>query len=496
MSTYPTVDPFGSEGIEINLDVENGVVKNASACNGYINQLGLFDESINTACNVFNRTNERIKTPLLRQNGQLIAITNQMAIEAIKTAVNRVKPDQNAIFVAPWQTNEMMYLVQKWARAAIGTDTISSFAYMDVNPMVNLNKNDNVPMYELLSAKHICVWATELNKEHPIAHQLLQYVHSQLGVQVTYITNNKSSQYIKYCDNLIVVKDYHSFIMAINHYLITNNLAHGLFISSLSIGYEAYYEQLLELNYNQLLSDAGVNSDTIATFAKVFMSVPETVVVLSEKTTSLPTLAELKNLMLLTEKQAKPSSGMMYLKSACNSQGIFDMGILPGYGPGFRKIEGDFANLLKSTWKVESIGKYDKAMGESMCNGSFRNIFVHGENPIKNQPKYIQSIDNADFLCVQSAFENETTAKANLILPMNFGIEIGGSYSSSFKTVQNFRAIRPCPFTWNDYNFMASLHEAYGLPRLENPTDIFLEAASFFETGCCGGGIRHQFVRF
>jgi anaerobic selenocysteine-containing dehydrogenase len=95
---------------------------------------------------------------------------------------------------------------------------------------------------------------------------------------------------------------------------------------------------------------------------------------------------------------------------------------------------------------------------------------------------------------VQSVFENETTALADLILPMNFAIELGGSFTSSFKAVQPFDAVRPCPFPWNDYQFYAQLMKAFGIDTPQNHHDIFLEMIALLQPECCTEG-RHRFEK-
>ena len=99
---------------------------------------------------------------------------------------------------------------------------------------------------------------------------------------------------------------------------------------------------------------------------------------------------------------------------------------------------------------------------------------------------------NSNFICVQSIFENETTEIADLVLPMNFGIEIGGSYTSSFKVAQNFQAVKKTSFTWNDYQFYAQLHNAFGIDSPSHYSEIFLEMISLLQPTCCSDK-RHKF---
>ncbi|MCL2132394.1 MAG: hypothetical protein FWH36_08115, partial [Lentimicrobiaceae bacterium] len=175
-------------------------------------------------------------------------------------------------------------------------------------------------------------------------------------------------------------------------------------------------------------------------------------------------------------------SGLVILKTACNSQGLYDMGIHPEYGPGFRKIEGEYLELLKKVWKTDDLpaqfGYEDKI--------SAKNIFIFGENPPKDYPEAMKYFGSASFICVQSLFENEATDLADLVLPMNFAVEIGGTFTTSFKVAQTFNAVKTCEFGWNDYQFYAQLQAAFGVKSPDKPEQLFLEMISLLKAGCCG----------
>jgi anaerobic selenocysteine-containing dehydrogenase len=125
-------------------------------------------------------------------------------------------------------------------------------------------------------------------------------------------------------------------------------------------------------------------------------------------------------------------------------------------------------------------------------NKEVKNIFIFGDNLVEKHPDTKEYLEAADFICVQSVFENETTALADLILPMNFAIELGGSFTSSFKVAQPFDAVRPCPFEWNDYQFYAQLMKTFGIETPQNYHDIFLEMITLLQPGCCSEH-RHRF---
>ena len=77
-------------------------------------------------------SDKRLKTPMIRKNGELQETTWD---EAIQTTANKLKeivqahgPDSVGVLASAKVTNEENYLVQKFARAAIGTNNVDHCA--------------------------------------------------------------------------------------------------------------------------------------------------------------------------------------------------------------------------------------------------------------------------------------------------------------------------------------------------------------------------------
>jgi predicted molibdopterin-dependent oxidoreductase YjgC len=477
----PAIDPFGSEGFEIDLLEYKGNIYGAKARQGFVNQFGLINREIKFGYDIFNRK-DRITQPLLKENGAFKPITKEQAIEIIFAH----RTPQTANLVSPRLTNESMYLIQKLARTCFKTNSIGS---IQKGLGINVNKNDNLPLGELHGAKHIYITGTDLAKEHPVISHLVQNSRVENSTAVTLITTNKTSSLIYRVDDVMQISDYKAFITAINYYILNNNLEKGIYVNGLAQYFKEYKTHILSLSYNDLLQRAGISNETVAQFVHEILETPETVFIFSEKNGDTETFLELKNLMLLTEKQGKTFSGLMLLKPDCNTQGLYDMGIHPDYGPGYRKWDEDYTALVKKTWNVEDLPVDSVAPEKLLQEKAAKNIFIFGDIITEKAP-----LVAADFVCVQSVFENETTALADLILPMNFAIELGGSFTSSFKVAQPFDAVRPCPFEWNDYQFYAQLMKAFGIETPQNHNDIFMEMITLLQPGCCSEQ-RHRFER-
>ena len=80
----------------------------------------------------FIGSDQRLKTPLLRKNGELQPASWDEAMTAaadgLKKVAEKYGPDAVAVLASAKVTNEENYLIQKFARAAIGTNNVDHCA--------------------------------------------------------------------------------------------------------------------------------------------------------------------------------------------------------------------------------------------------------------------------------------------------------------------------------------------------------------------------------
>ena len=80
----------------------------------------------------FIGSDQRLKTPLLRKSGELQPASWDEAMTAaadgLKKVAEKYGPDAVAVLASAKVTNEENYLIQKFARAAIGTNNVDHCA--------------------------------------------------------------------------------------------------------------------------------------------------------------------------------------------------------------------------------------------------------------------------------------------------------------------------------------------------------------------------------
>ncbi len=80
----------------------------------------------------FVQSDKRLKKPLLRKNGALVEVSWDEALDYTASRLKEIRnadgPDAVGFFASAKVTNEENYLMQKFARAGIGTNSIDHCA--------------------------------------------------------------------------------------------------------------------------------------------------------------------------------------------------------------------------------------------------------------------------------------------------------------------------------------------------------------------------------
>jgi predicted molibdopterin-dependent oxidoreductase YjgC len=76
----------------------------------------------------FVNSGERLKTPLIRKEGQFVEATWDEALDLVAQKLGKYRGDEVAVISSAKATNEDNYVMQKLARAALGTNNVDHCA--------------------------------------------------------------------------------------------------------------------------------------------------------------------------------------------------------------------------------------------------------------------------------------------------------------------------------------------------------------------------------
>lgn len=439
-----TICNYCSVGCSVNLNNRKGFVLGVTGGNGIVNPDGNLCRFGKFGYGIYNDLS-RITKPMLRTESGFKEIGFDEAFDLIASKIKEVEPDRNGFFAGARLTNEEMYLVQKLARAAVGTGNIASFHYINRGDGYRRGHMLNAPLSSLKDASRIYLLGTEINMDHGVAGFMVSNARHTKKIPVVLVTTKEKNAMEHKVDEVVNVKSYYAFIKALNHYLLSNGMENGLFLRDRVTGTEDYREQLLAEPVESLLKEAGISAEAIAAFAKQYNNEINAILIFSEKEISANATIELFNLAMITGKLGKTANGLICLKEKNNSQGLFDMGISRMKGIGSQELDNsEFVEKMKNLWNVNTIpGKVEVCLKYLMAHGKIKNLFIFGEDPAGCATEHTMTgyMKEIPFIMVQDYFMTETAKMAHLILPASFPAETGGSFTNSQKTLLEFDAV-------------------------------------------------------
>ncbi len=482
-SQADTICNYCSVGCSISYNHKNQFVMKVTGKAGRVNTDGNLCRYPKFGYHYLN-DKDRIRKPLLKVENRFEEISFKKAFEIINDRFALVDKDDNAFFAGARLTNEELYLIQKLARAGIGTNNVSSFHYLNRGNGYVHNSMDNVPFDQIHNASRIYLVGSEINEDNAVAGFMVHETKMKHNTPVSLVTIHGNSSMQHKVDDVLQIKSYDHFFKAINYYLVANNFQNSLFIDDHCEGFGEYKTNLLKENFVELVERSGVRfMDMIVEFAKEINREMNAVIIFSEKELSANASLELFNLALITGKLGKTASGILSLKEKNNSEGLFNMGVRPGLGVGAVPVDDtSLVEKMKTTWQVDALPANGKStLYTSLESGKFKNMFIFGEDPLGCATDKVQVsewLSACGFIAVQDYFMTETARQADLILPASFPVEIGGSFTNTQRVIQEFDAVFEPSFRKTSILQLVELLKARNIKQKADVHSILQEAHS------------------
>jgi len=482
--SFETICNYCSLGCSIEVQHKNCYAVKVEGVKGTVNTSGNICRYARFGYKYYNNKS-RLTKPLLKVSGQFREIDFEQAYSIIEEKIKSVQAAENAFFAGARLTNEEMFLIQKLARKGVSVNNISSFHYLGKEEGLRKMAEKNVPFDELRQASKIWLLGSEISRDNAVLGFIINQQRLKNKTPLVNISVSAQSAMRHKVDETILIKDYHSFVRAVNHFLVKSGKQNMMFINDNCTGFEKFRQELMNEDYPALVTRACGDASLIEAFGDSFNEQMNAVLIISEKELSDAACAEVRNLALLTGKLGKNSSGIICLKEKNNAQGLFDMGISPKYGVGDVSIDTpEYQSRIKEKWQLAKMPDTPaENILELLKQHKLKNIFVFGEDPVgcAYEKELVRKwFAGGAFVVVQDYFMTETAAEASLILPASFPSEIGGSYSNTNKVLQKFEPVAGMAnkLTHNSIQQLISLNKKFGEEMATDSVDIMMEAIS------------------
>jgi formate dehydrogenase alpha subunit len=442
----------------------------------------------------FVNSQERLTGPLIRKDGKLTEATWDRALELIASRLGEYK-DKTAVISSAKCTNEDNYVIQKFARAVLGTNNIDHCARLCHAPTVAglVQSFGSGAMTnsigEISDAFCILAIGTNTTETHPIIGWEVRKAVRKGGKLI--VANpleiplcREATLWLQYPPGTDV-----ALIMGICRVIVDEGLADISFIERRCENYAVFKESLKDFSLEFVKNTTGIPGDRIIEAARLIATHKPAAILyamgITQHTHGTDNVIALANLAMLTGNVGKASAGVNPLRGQNNVQGACDVGGLPNVYPGYLLVTDPFnQQKFESAWGVPLSAQPGLTLTEMIDeshNGMIKAMYLVGENPVLSDADVnhvLECLKQLDFLVVQDIFLTETAQLAHVVLPGASFAEKDGTFTNTERRVQRVRkVIEPVGDSKPDWWITCLIAQKMGARgfEFENPSQIMDE---------------------
>ena len=494
-----TICPYCGCGCGIYLDIRDQEVIGVSADG---------DNAVNNICLCvkgsfgydFINHKDRLTKPLVRRNGSLEEASWDEALDLVAGKLQKIKEKSGADSIACLSsakvTNEENYLMQKFARAVVGTNNIDHCARLcHSSTVAGLASSYGSgamtnSIAEIEDADVILVTGSNTTETHPIISIRVKRAVRK-GAKLI-VVDPRKIDLTKYA-TLWLSQNPGTDVAWINgmmHVIIEEGLWDEDYVKTRTENFEALRETVKKYTPDFVESITGIPKDDLIEAARIYASGQKATILfamgITQHTTGTDNVKSIANLAMLCGNVGIESGGVNPLRGQNNVQGACDMGALPNVFPGYQSV-GDQALVSKfeTAWGRELPSNPGLTVVEMMKaaeEGKIRAMYIMGENPMLSDPdlKHVEAaLEKLVFLVVQDIFLTETAKLADVVLPGVTFAEKDGTFTNTERKVQRIRqAINPVGDARPDWQIICQLASRMGYEmNYHHPSQIMEEIA-------------------
>lgn len=447
--------------------------------------------------NEFVHHPERLTTPLIKRNGEFAEATWDEALDLVAERLARYRGDEVAVISSAKCTNEENYVIQKLARAVLGTNNVDHCARLCHAPTVaGLVKSFGSgamtnSINEISDAQCILAIGTNTTSAHPIiGFEVKRAVRK--GAKLI-VANPREINLCRYAE----LRLGHNpgtdvaLLMGMMRVIVDEGLIDSEFITERGENFNVFKESLKSFDLATVEKITGVSQDKIAEAARLYAThKPSTILYamgITQHSHGTDNVMATANLAMLTGNIGKPSTGVNPLRGQNNVQGACDLGALPNVYPGYQAVtDPKIKAKFEAAWDTSLSPNPGLAITEmiELAGTKLKAVYLMGENPALSEPDAghaQEALARLEFLVVQDIFLSETAKLADVVLPAASFAEKDGTFTNTERRVQRVRkAVEPPGDSRPDWLITCQIGKRLGGKGFdfESPHEIMEEIAS------------------
>ncbi len=445
---------------------------------------------------------DRLTSPLIREGDKFRKATWDEALTLVAQKLSELKesdgPDSMAFIASSKCTNEEAYLMQKLARAVVGTHNVDNCSrYCQAPATTGLFRTvgyggDSGSITDIEQADLVIIIGSNTAESHPVLATRVKSSH-KLNGQKLIVSDLREHEMARRADLFIHPKPGTDIVWlcAISRYLLDHGLANSRFLDQWVNGLEAYRKSLEPFTMEAASRITGLPEETMRTVAQMIVDAKKVCILwamgITQHSHGSDASTAISNLLLVTGNYMRPGTGAYPLRGHNNVQGAGDHGAAPNALPGYQSVDDpEVQKRFEAAWKVKlpsTKGLDNHQMVDAIYQGKLKAMYLIGEEMsiVDSNANYVgDAFAKLDFFVVQDIFFSETCRFADVVLPGAPSLEKEGTFTSTERRIQRlYQVLEPLEGCRPDWKIIQDVANHLGANwNYQHPSAVMDEIAS------------------
>ncbi len=445
---------------------------------------------------------DRLTSPLIRENGTFRKASWDEALDLVARKFAEIKaatgPDSLAFVSSSKCTNEESYLMQKLARAVIGTNNMDNCSrYCQAPATQGLFRTvgyggDSGSIRDIENASLVLIIGSNTAESHPVLATRVKQAHKLRG-QKLIVSDLRENEMARRADLFIRPNPGTDIVWlsAVSRYILDQGLADSAFLEQWVNGLDEYKASLAPFTMEFAAKTTGLSLETLTNLAHLIAE-SEGVCVLwamgvTQHSMGSDTSTAISNLLLVTGNYMRTGTGAYPLRGHNNVQGASDHGAMPNFVTGYQKVDDpEVRARFETGWGTPlpaTKGLDNHEMIEAIYDGKLKAMYLFGEEMalVDSNSNFVdEGLAKLEFFVVQDIFFSRTCQFADVVLPASPSLEKDGTFTNTERRMQRlYQVFEPLEGSRPDWVIIQDIANRLGAKwNYSHPSDIYREIAA------------------
>jgi len=450
----------------------------------------------------FVNNSDRLTQPLIREGDKFRRASWDEALALVARRLSEIKaahgPDAIGLISSSKCTNEESYLMQKLARAVVGTNNIDNCSrYCQAPATTGLFRTvgyggDSGSIRDIENADLVLIIGSNTAESHPVLATRVKSAHKLRG-QKLIVADLREHEMARRAD--LFFRPHPGtdlvWLSAISRYILDQGLEHTAFINQWVNGLEEYRKSLEPFTLEAAEQACGLSVETLKKVAHMIVEAKGVCILwamgITQHTMGSDSSTAISNLLLITGNYMRTGTGAYPLRGHNNVQGAGDQGAAPATLPGYQSVDDpNVRQRFETAWGVKlpaTKGLDNHLMVDAIQAGTLKAMYLFGEEMslVDSNANYVQdAFSKLEFFVVQDIFFSHTCQFADVVLPAAPSLEKEGTFTSSERRIQRlYQVFEPLDGSRPDWKIIQDVANHLGANwHYKHPSKIMAEMAS------------------